>query len=61
MSKSILSIEGANYLSKAQQKQINGGALPECPTFFPGDCFAGAPFYCNTQGLPICDPIDATN
>ncbi|WP_025666002.1 hypothetical protein [Aquimarina megaterium] len=61
MSKNILSIKGANYLSKIQQKRIKGGVLPECPIFFPRGCFAGAPFYCNTQGLPICDPIDATN
>lgn len=61
MLRNILNFAGTNTLNKIEQKQINGGTLPECPTFFPKGCFAGAPFYCNTQGLPICGPIDEEN
>ncbi|MDH7446920.1 hypothetical protein [Aquimarina sp. 2201CG14-23] len=57
----ILKFNGTQKLNKKEQQSINGGTLPECPTFFPGGCFAGAPFYCNTQGLPICGPQDQEN
>ncbi|WP_299210923.1 hypothetical protein [uncultured Aquimarina sp.] len=61
MLKNILKENGVQELNKNAQKTINGGTLPECPTFFPNGCFAGAPFYCNIHGLPICGPQDQEN
>ncbi|CAM1344324.1 hypothetical protein [Tenacibaculum amylolyticum] len=53
----ILNTKNVQLLDVKAQKSINGGSLAECPTFFPLGCFSG-PFYCNTQGLPICPPVD---
>ena len=54
----ILKLNGVYQINKNTQKEVHGGILAECPTFFPLGCFAGAPFYCNFQGLPPCDPLD---
>ncbi|AXT58474.1 hypothetical protein D1815_22955 [Aquimarina sp. AD1] len=61
MLKNILNVNGVSLINKDKQQSIKGGYLPECPTFFPGGCFAGAPFYCNIHGLPLCDPQDEEN
>ncbi|WP_405207735.1 hypothetical protein [Aquimarina sp. LLG6339-5] len=57
----ILKLKGVQELNKNTQKTVHGGTLPACPTFFPRGCFAGAPFYCNIHGLPLCDPQDEEN
>ncbi|PCH51914.1 MAG: hypothetical protein COC22_04940 [Flavobacteriaceae bacterium] len=59
MKKQFLNLGKA--LSKAEQKEINGGLGPECPVSDPSlGCYTG-PFYCNTFGLPICTKYDYTN
>ncbi len=58
--KKLTNLKGAKTLSKKEQQNISGGWDP-CPIPDPSlGCYTG-PFYCNTGGLPICNPLDSEN
>ncbi|NRS89754.1 hypothetical protein HNQ02_002686 [Flavobacterium sp. 7E] len=59
MLKNILKLEGAQKLTKNEQKSISGGDI-SCPGEYPTGCFSGY-YYCPNPGLPICVKQKALN